>query len=241
MNPARSRRIVLRAMTINVPGPGPSVTPTPTLATNQPRLGFECPLRRRCLGGGTPFGSFHAANRAAGRYHACGCPDTREALAAELYGRFAPLVRKTLARFCGISRCYPGGCVPEDLIGESYLAFHQALERFDPAFGVDFVGYLSQRLYWALEHRVRDLGRRLVAQHEPDDVRASEEEDVALTRVAAAEMFGRVTAVEAELLMQEAAGHTDRELASAAGVTPAAIRKRLERLRRRLRQGQRGG
>ena len=146
-------------------------------------------------------------------------------------------MRKTLARFCGISRCYPGGCLPEDLVGESYLAFEQALERFSPAYGVDFVGYLSQRLYWALEHRVRGLRRRLVAQHVTSDVRPDEEEELRLTHVAVTEALGRVTAGEAELLEREAAGYTDRELASAAGVTPAAMRKRLERLRRRLREG----
>lgn len=214
---------------MNVPRPGPSVTRQP--------LGFECPLRRRCLAGGKPFGSFRAANRAAALYHACGSADTRSAFAARLYDRFTPLVRKTLARFCGISRCYPGGCLPEDLVGESYLAFQLAIERFDPAFGVDFVGYLSQRLYWALEHRVRGLRRRLVAQHETADVRASEEEELRLTRVAVTEVLGRVTAAEAELLEREAAGYTDRELAAAVGVTPAAMRKRLERLRRRVREG----
>ena len=202
-------------------------------------MGFECALRRRCLAGGKPFGSFREANRAAALYHDCGCADTRAAFAARLYGRFAPLVRKTLARFCGVSRCYPGGCLPEDLVGESYLAFQQALERFEPRYGVDFVGYLSKRLYWALEHRVRGLRRRLVAQHETTDVRAGEEEELRLTRVAVTEVLEQVTAAEAELLEREAAGHTDRELAAAAGVTPAAMRKRLERLRRRVREGRR--
>jgi len=116
---------------------------------------FECPLRSACFAGARPYTSFRAANRAAARFHACACPATRERHATRLYERHLPLVRKTLARFCATSHCYPGGCQVEDLVGESYLAFREALDRYDPAYGVDFVGYLSQRLFWMLEHRAR--------------------------------------------------------------------------------------
>jgi RNA polymerase sigma factor (sigma-70 family) len=198
---------------------------------------FECPLRSACFAGARPFASFRAANRAAARYHACACPATRERHAARLYERHLPLVRKTLGRFCATSKCYPGGCQIEDLVGESYLAFRQALDRYDPAYGVDFVGYVSQRLHWTLEHRARNQQDRALRLDAPELEATDGEEERALNRVWAADVLARFDAADAELLARDAAGHTDRELAAAAGVSPAAVRKRLERLRRRAREG----
>jgi RNA polymerase sigma factor (sigma-70 family) len=177
-----------------------------------------------------------AANRAAAQLHACGSPATRERLANRLYERHLPLVRKTLSRFCARSRCYPGGCQVEDLVGESYLAFRQALDRYDPAYGVDFVGYLSQRLYWTLEHRVRGQWNRPVRSHAADVEARDREEERALDRVMAADVLARLEAADADLLMRHAAGYTARELAEGAGVSGAAARKRLERIRRRARE-----
>lgn len=211
----------------------------PALLARQAPLGFECPLRGRCLTGGQPFGSFRAANQAAARYGTLVDADARERYAAQLYQRFIPMVRKTLRRFCSTSRCYPGGCLTEDLLGESYLAFREALDRFDPAYRVDFVGYMSQRLFWALDHRARHLRALSVTGSAAADPDPHAEEDRALNRVMAAQLLADVSEAEADLLVREAAGHTDRELAEAAGVSAAAMRKRLERLRRRLREGRR--
>jgi RNA polymerase sigma factor (sigma-70 family) len=148
-----------------------------------------------------------------------------------------PLVRKTLARFCATSQCYPGGCQVEDLVGESYLAFRQALDRYDPAYGVDFVGYMSQRLYWLLEHRARSQQDRAL-RFDVGDVAASDhEEEQALNRIWVEDVLARLDPADADLLVRDAAGHSDKELAAAVGVSPAAVRKRLERLRRRVREG----
>lgn len=200
---------------------------------------FECPLRSACFADARPYASFRAANRAAARYHACTCTDTRERHAARLYERHLPLVRKTLARFCATSRCYPGGCPVEDLVGESYLAFRQALDRYDPAYGVDFVGYVSQRLYWMIEHRARNQQDRALRLDVLDVATADGEEERALNRVWAEDVLARLDPADADLLVRDAAGHTDKELAAAAGVSPAAVRKRLERVRRRAREGRR--
>jgi RNA polymerase sigma factor (sigma-70 family) len=160
----------------------------------------------------------------------------REQQATRLYQRHLPLVRKTLSRFCSSSRCYPGGCAIEDLVGESYLAFRQALESYDPTYGVDFLGYVGQRLYWALEHRARHWRRgQSVPLDAPELEAADREEERLLNRVLARQALAALGAADADLLTAHVAGHTDRELAAAAGISPAAVRKRLERLRRRVR------
>lgn len=198
---------------------------------------FECPLRQACFTSARPFASLAAANRAAAQFHACRSAATRQRLANRLYERHLPLVRKTLSRFCAPLRCYPGGCQVEDLVGESYLAFRQALDRYDPAYGLDFVGYMSRRLYWMLEHRVRGQWNRPVRGEAADVEAPDREEERALNRLTAAEALARLDDTDAELLARHAAGYTARELAAAAGVSPAAARKRLERVRRRAREG----
>ena len=207
------------------------------ITTRHTSVRFECPLRSVCFAGARPFSSFRAANRAAARYHACTRPETREQHAARLYQRHLPLVRKTLARFCASSRCYPGGCQIEDLVGESYLAFREALDRYDPAYGVDFVGYLSQRLFWMLEHRARHQRDRAFRLDVGAISASDHEEEQALNRVWAEDVLSRLDPADADLLVRDAAGHTDKELAAAVGISPAAVRKRLERLRRRAREG----
>jgi RNA polymerase sigma factor (sigma-70 family) len=209
----------------------------PLTAPHHTVRGFQCPLRGVCFATARPYASVHAANRAASRYHACSCPATRERHATRLYERHLPLVRKTLARFCRTSHCYPGGCAVEDLVGESYLAFRAALDAYDPAYGVDLLGYMSQRLYWALEHRARNLRNgRIVRLDAPEDERADREENRALSRVLARDVLATLDPADAELLTRHASGHTDRELAAGVGISPAAARKRLERLRRRVRE-----
>lgn len=124
----------------------------------------------------------------------------------------------------------------EELVGESYLAFRHALDRYEPAYGVDFVGYLSQRLYWMLEHRARRLRLGQELQLEARQVEpADREEEEALNRVLATDVLATLAPADAELLARHAQGQTDRELAAALGASPAAVRKRLERLRRRIR------
>lgn len=229
------------AITVNIPAAPRSVTVPvqhATAARHAPSR-FECPLRSACFAAARPYSSFRAANRAAARYHACTCTETRELHATRLYERHLPLVRKTLARFCASWRCYPGGCQVEDLVGESYLAFRQALDRYDPTYGVDFVGYVSQRLYWLLEHRARDHQGRALCVDAEDPEAFDAEEDRALNRVLAGDVLERLDPADADLLARDAAGHSDKELAAAAGVSPAAVRKRLERLRRRVREGPR--
>lgn len=212
-----------------------SVRPPPQHANGS----FHCPLRGPCFAAaGVPFPSYRAANEAIARYQACPSATARQRRVAQLYLRHLPLVRKSLSRFCARSRCYPGGCLIEDLGGETYPAFRQALEEYDPSFGVDFAGYVSRRLYWVLQHCARRLGRAAWQGQglELADPPSSDlEEERLLDRLLAQDLLGQLDAEEAELLVRHAAGHTHRELAASNGLSPAAARKRLERLRARLR------
>lgn len=122
-------------------------------------------------------------------------------------------------------------------MGESYLAFRAALDAYDPEYGVDFLGYMSQRLYWALEHRARhQRDGQVVRLDAPQAERVDREEDRALSRVLARDVLTTLDPGDADFLTLHASGHTGRELAAGVGISPAAARKRLERLRRRVRE-----
>lgn len=219
-------------------------SPTPEPPPGHPRAGFTCPLRGPCFSAApSPFSSYAACNRAVSSYLATTPGPQRQRIARELYLRFLPLVRKTLYRFCHrfrpASRCYSGACLPEELLGDSYLAFLEALDEFDPGRGVDFVGYAGQRLYWYLEHRARRLERarrRLEISDRCDHpVSGSEEEGRLLDRLAAEELLARLSPEDRTLITAYASGYRLRELAKENGTSEEALRKRLERLRRRLR------
>ena len=201
---------------------------------------FQCPLRSSCYGAsGEPFASYRAANEAVSRYQSCTLAAQRCHQAEELYLRHLVLVRKTLARFCQRSRCHPGACLPEELTGDTYPIFQQALENYDPSLGVDFLGYVSQRLYWGLQHCTRRLDSTqvrapLAEMAEEPALRHAEEERV-LNRVLAQWLLAQLDSSDALLMARYATGYSCRELAEALGISHTAVRKRLERLRTRLR------
>jgi RNA polymerase sigma factor (sigma-70 family) len=161
-------------------------------------------------------------------------------MACQLYLRHLPLVRKSLLGFCSRSECCPGRCLNEELVGETFPVFLRALHEFNPERGVDFLGYVSQRLSWGMEHAA---GRRLRAcrrEQSGDDLEQlpSEEsaEERGLASVLVAQLLGRLTPEDAWLVEHHyAIGRPSRELAETLGLSDGAIRKRLERLRRRLR------
>jgi RNA polymerase sigma factor (sigma-70 family) len=119
------------------------------------------------------------------------------------------------------------------------LAFLKALDDFDPGRGVDFVGYVSQRLYWYLEHRARRLerARRLVdlSDRREHPSSGAEEEDRLLDRLLADDLLGRLSPEDRVLLRCYASGYNLWEIAKQQGTSEPALRKRLERLRRRMR------
>jgi RNA polymerase sigma factor (sigma-70 family) len=201
---------------------------------------FQCPLCSSCYGAhGEPFPSYRAANEAVARYQSCTLAAERRRQADQLYLRYLPLVRKTLARVCLRSRCYPGVCIPEELMGETYPIFQQSLDDYDPSLGVDFVGYVSQRLRWGLQHCARRLEKTQFRSPPPqvaeDPIPGHIEEERVLDRVMAHDLLSRLGSSDALLIGRYAAGHSCGELAEAFGITSAAVRKRLERLRTRLR------
>ncbi len=224
-----------------------SPTPQPGPHT---RAAFTCPLRGPCFSAAaSPFSSYAACNQAVSSYLAATTEAQRQFIARELYLRFLPLVRKTLHRFCHrfrpASRCYSGACLPEELLGDTYLAFLEALDHFDPSRGVDFVGYASQRLYWYLEHRARRLERARrqleVSDRRDYPVSGSEEEDRALDRLLAHDLLDKLSPEDRTLLRRYAAGYRLCELATQNATSEQALRKRLERIRRRLRALLRSG
>ncbi|GBD31802.1 MAG: hypothetical protein KatS3mg081_1546 [Gemmatimonadales bacterium] len=220
--------------------PLPTTTPLP----RRTPTAFTCPLRGPCFASAlSPFPSYKACNRAVAAYRSAKDEQHRQRIARHLYLRFLPLVRKTLYRFCHrfrpASRCYSGACLPEELLGESYLAFVKALEQFDPKKGLDFVGYASQRLYWYLEHRARRLqpaGSQLeISDRRERPASASEEENRLLDRLLAEDLLDRVSPEDRALLRRYASGYRLCEIATQSGTSEHALRKRLERVRRRLR------
>ncbi|NIP57137.1 MAG: sigma-70 family RNA polymerase sigma factor [Gemmatimonadetes bacterium] len=188
-------------------------------------------------------------NAAVARFRRAG-GDEREHRARRLYLRHLPLVRKVLAGFCYRSRCYAGACHVEELVGESYAVFREALERYDPSFKVDFVGFVSRRLLWRLRSRLDRLEEWWSASSLSLDARlpppttsaelgsdeGSQERGV-LARVLRDELLERLDEGEADLLVRRyERGYTSREIAEEIDVSHAAVRKRLERIRTRLRE-----
>jgi RNA polymerase sigma factor (sigma-70 family) len=151
------------------------------------------------------------------------------------------LVSKVLRAFCRDSRCEPGGCLPEDLLAESYIVFRKALEEYDPSYGVDFLGYVSQRLRWRLGKRVtRDRNKwpALPPPHAPETEESGEDVEAQLMdRLFLAQALDAVSEADAELLtLRYGVGYSTNELAESLGLAPATLRKRFQRLRARLRR-----
>jgi DNA-directed RNA polymerase specialized sigma24 family protein len=179
------------------------------------------------------------ANQAVADYQACTDAEERQRRAEELFMRHLPLARRTLARFCPGSRCYAGACVVEDLVGEVYPLFRDALDAYESRAGIDFLGYTSVRLYWGLEHRARWLRRARTSVMQcpagPPSLAGDGDENRLLDRVLVEQLLGTLDAADGEVLVRHAAGETCQELAGRAGVSPAAMRKRLERARAKAR------
>lgn len=201
---------------------------------------FQCPLRGSCFAAaGPPYASAQAANEAVARYKACPQAEARRRQGEELYLRHLLLIGKALARFCHPAACYPGGCRVEDLIGDTYPVFREILDEYEPSYGVDFLGFASQRLYWRLEHRARRLERAMYRAAPLESVEplspSETTEERLLNRAMAQELLSHLDERDAALMTRYAAGHSGRELAESEGMSSAALRKRLERLRARLR------
>lgn len=134
--------------------------------------------------------------------------------------------------FCRDSRCEPGGCLPEDLLAESYIVFTKALDEYDPSYGVDFLGYVSQRLRWGLGKRVtRDKKKWpvLLPPPAPEAEQGGEDvEEQLMDRLFLAEALDAVSEADAELLtLRYGVGYSTNELAESMGLAPATLRKRF--------------
>lgn len=171
-------------------------------------------------------------------YQACSCPVAKAKHAEDLYSRHARLMRGALGGFCRPSACYPGGCLPEELLGDTYLIFLKILDEYRPSFGLDFLGYASQRVRWALQHRARGHDRadkRSMEEVQEADHPQVDTESRVLDRVFADKLLGRLPLEDADLLrLKYGLGFSTKELSERFGVSGATLRKRCERARRRL-------
>ena len=206
---------------------------------------FQCPLRGRCFDSvERPFPSARALNAAVAEWQSCPAGGAKEQQAERLFRRCLPVVAKALIRFCPISRCYPGECLAEELLGATYVIFVSALDDYRPTHGTDFLGYATQRLHWGLRHEARRL-RKARPPTPPSgrtdgSLQPGAEETRILDRVVVAEILDGLAKADAALLeLRYRGGYSNRELAQMSGVSCTALRKRLERLRARLRGAQR--
>jgi len=203
-------------------------------------LGFDCPLHGRCF---TPmndgFDSLPALNEAVVTYQALSAGDAKARRAQHLFGGCLPMIRKSLGRFCPYSRCYPGECLPRELLGETYVIFRRALDAYRPERGLDFLGFVSGRLRWGLRHELRRLRRSPPAAANDGLLHTGEVDGVeerVLARVWTERLLGELGESDANLLRgRYLRDLSHRELAAANGISRAAAQKRLERLRGRLR------
>ncbi len=203
-------------------------------------LAFRCPLGRRCLRAEVlPYPTIEALNASVARYQSCPLGSAKDERAWRLFARCLPLVRKALVRFCPFSQCRPGACMPEELVGETYFVFVRALDDYRSDSGVDFLGYLAGRLRWGLRHEARRLSKAPPVLRRDEGSsgtpRCESDEARILDRLSAEGLLSGVSEDEAALMrLRYAEGYLHRELAEMTGLSHAAVRKRLERLRRRL-------
>lgn len=220
----------------------PSTTHATTGSVESARAepAFRCPLGRRCLRADVlPYPTIEALNAAVRRYRACPAGGTRDEKAWRLFARCLPLVRKALVRFCPFSECRAGACLPEEMVGETYVVFVRALDDYQLDSGVDFLGYLAGRLRWGLRHAARRVSRLSSAPRRDEDstepARCESDEARILDRLFAEALLRTVGEDEATLVrLRYVEGYLHREVADMTGLSHAAVRKRLERLHRRL-------
>jgi RNA polymerase sigma factor (sigma-70 family) len=202
--------------------------------------GVRCPIRPGAIPTTEmPYPDSAAVNEAVAAYRAVDSPAERTRLAQQLYLRHLPLVIRTLSRFCSVSECEPGLCYPEELLGESYLEFRAALDDYDPDRSVDFLGYVALRLHRSLRHEVHAMrttrGREL-GDVPQDLMQRGETESRLIDELFVRELLEHLDPADANLVqLRYAAGVPAIELAKQLGTSDAAMRKRLERLRERLR------
>ena len=204
--------------------------------------GFLCPLHRAGLDeDGLPHMSIRALNVLVAEYQSCTESDIREEHARRLFARCIPLVRKSLVRFCPFSQCHPGACLPEELVGHTYVVFVQALDDYRPDNGHDFLGFAVQRLWWGLRHEARRLRKAPPAPPPDSDANVSmpreDGEARILDRVYIEQLLNGMSEDNAALLrLRFEDGYSHRELATMTGLSPAAVRKRIQRLREGVRR-----
>lgn len=204
---------------------------------------FLCPLHRACLEEEQrPRISIEELNSLVAAYQSCTESDVREERAHRIFARCIPLVRKSLVRFCPFSQCYPGACLPEELVGHTYVVLVQALDDYRPDRGPDFLGYAVQRLWWGLRHEARRLRKALPAPPPGSGADMSlpreNEETRILDRVYTEELLAGMSEDHAALLRLRCEdGYSHRELSKMTGLSSVAIRKRIQRLREGLRAG----
>lgn len=202
---------------------------------------FHCPLRGRCFHSvGTPFASARLLNATVAEFQSSPPGTSKDDQVETLFRRCLPLIAKSLSRFCPYSNCRRGECLPEELLGATYVIFAKALDDYRPSRGLDFLGYATQRLHWGLRHELRRLKKAQPAILPPgDDVEAShrgEGEAQILDRLFLTELLADVGEADAALIgLRYAADHSPAELARMTGLSSSAVRKRIERLRARLR------
>ena len=203
--------------------------------------GFRCPLRAACFFRveASTFDTKSEAHAAVEEYQACQCPTVKAGQAEVLYIRHLLLMRKVLGGFCPQSACYPGACLPEELFGETFPIFLKILDEYRPSFGLDFLGYASQRVRFGLQNRAR--GSRRADNRSAEEALDAEDlqldmEGRILDRVLVDELLSGLSLDDADLLrLKYAFGHSTKELSERFGLSSAALRKRCERARKYLR------
>ncbi len=101
---------------------------------------------------------------------------------------------------------------------------------------MDFLGYAAQRLWWGLRHEGRRLRETLHTELKPDDLPCGEDEAGILDRIVAGKLLAGLSGEDAALLrLRYVEGHSHRELATITDLSQAAVRKRIQRLRDRIR------
>jgi len=170
---------------------------------------FRCPLTAECFGPGVKaFPSRAHGNAAVANYQACRCSTDQASCATSLYLKHMPLVKKVLGGFCRESECHPGGCLPEELLGDTYPIFQR--------------------------HRA-GLAHGEIEENSESYAGWEEVEERLLDKIFVTELLGDLGDEEAELVtLRYGCGFSSRELAEAKGISHGALRKRFERLMARL-------
>ncbi len=179
------------------------------------------------------------------RYQACA--DSEESLLRQqIFFQLSPFLLKSLSWYCHVTSGCGVNCQVAELLSAAYIIFTDLIKKFDPAYHVNFLGYVVNGISWGLfniyskerrYHQHRILFSSEVEAISPEKEGGSEnEEDMWLTSVMLNRILSQLKQRDRDLfLLHHLFGYSCRDLALLYRTKAKTIQKAIERARKKIR------